>query len=197
MNKESLYCVFLASILCLGVTGCADNSSGAAITDAAAGEVTDVMENPSPSHDVASMRGDTLRDSVLPSQDLGIVGADSLPEAGRSEIDALAVESVDGHGDYPSLDTAGPAIGCAQDPKEGDRCSGIPEGYVCRQGGCVGGCVPECSCEGGAWRCPIGCRDFTSQGPDSSVRFCGVAPLCWARCYATPPGLDGGGSSSN
>jgi len=197
MNKESPYGVFLASFLCLGVAGCADSSSGAVITDAADREVTDAMETPPPSQEVASMGNDTLKDSALPLQDLSGVEADLLPETGSSAIDAQAVVSVDGHGGYPSLDTAGPVITCAQDPKEGDRCSGIPEGYVCRQGDCAGGCVPECTCEGGVWRCPIGCRDFTSQGPDSSVRFCGVAPLCWARCYATPPGLDGGGSSSN
>jgi len=196
MNNKPLYCVFFSSLLCLGIAGCADSGSGAAITDAAEGEVTDAMKDP-PSQDVASVADDTLRDSALPSQDLGIVGADSLPEASSSEIDAQAALSVDGNGDHLSLDTAGPVLSCAQDPKEGDRCSGIPEGYVCRQGDCVGGCVPECSCEGGTWRCPMGCRDFTSQSPDSSVRFCGVAPLCWARCYATPPVRDGGEAFSD
>lgn len=83
-------------------------------------------------------------------------------------------------------------VDCNSNPGDGDRCAGLEEGYVCRQGySCYIGCAKTCSCVDDTWRCGYRCDDYSPVDGGGSQGFqCGTPPLCWKVCGQPPADVD-------
>jgi hypothetical protein len=171
--------------------------------DAGADRSADV--GPDRSSDVAPIGGgDSAPDGSADSASGGGGGsapdasADSAPdgrgdsaatEAGKDNVvaeagvDVVAVDSAP-VGDGPRAGK----ITCDERPIEGESCDPLPAGLFCRHQSCTGGCLPECRCNQGIWRCMTTCRDNLSPNPID----CGTPPLCREQCLQVPVLADGG-----
>lgn len=102
--------------------------------------------------------------SILPPDgdpDRSVTAQDGSPDDGAALQDG-------------SLDVRTGPVACQDQPTEGEACEPLPEGLFCRPGSCTGGCINECRCREGKWRCSVSCRDFFSAIPLD----CGTPPLC-------------------
>ncbi len=79
-------------------------------------------------------------------------------------------------------------VTCDEHPVEGQSCDPLPSGLFCRFESCTGGCLPECRCNEGIWRCSTSCRDYFSPVPID----CGTPPLCREECLEVAVLPDGG-----
>jgi hypothetical protein len=132
-------------------------------------------------------------DDVAPdrSSDVGPDGSNDVvtAEAGKDStapevpVDVAAVDSVS----VPDGPRAG-KVTCDEHPVEGESCDPLPAGFFCRHQSCTGGCLPECHCNQGTWRCMTTCRDNLSPNPID----CGTPPLCRDQCLQVPVLADGG-----
>jgi hypothetical protein len=136
---------------------------------------------PSGSGDVAPDRNADLAPEGRGDIAATEAGTDGTTPEARGEVGAADAVSV------PDGPRAG-KVTCDERPIEGESCDPMPAGFFCRHQSCTGGCLPECRCSQGTWRCATSCRDYFSPDPID----CGTPPLCREQCLQVPVLADGG-----
>jgi hypothetical protein len=160
-----------------------DASPEVVAADSSADVAPDRNSNVAPevSNDMAPEWGGDL--ALDRGADMAAAEAGTDSTAPEVRLDVASADSVS----VPDGPRAG-KITCDERPTEGESCDPLAAGYFCRHQSCTGGCLPECRCTQGTWRCTVTCRDNSSPNPID----CGTPPLCREQCLQVPVLSDGG-----
>lgn len=177
----------IAALTAIGLAllgGCSGNDGGT--RDNPDGQVA--FQDGNPDRSVPPQDGNPDRTVVPPDggPDRSVDPQDGNPDRSVAPQDASPGDGVALRDGSPDQRTS--PVACQDQPTEGEACEPLPAGQFCRPGSCTGGCLNECRCSEGKWRCSVSCRDNFSSVPID----CGKPPLCREICLSATVLPDGG-----
>jgi hypothetical protein len=126
-----------------------------------------------------SVGGYEMHSSARPGSAFGWARAAAFLWVVMQGLAACQAGQDEPHGDAAADAFESMACVASPFPVDGEPCSPLPEGQVCRDGPCDGDCVATCQCVGGEWTCFEECRDYQDAG---ATTCSGLALLCPTVC---------------